>query len=81
MALEALDYVNTSKAEAGDDSIASNLQANLTKISSDLSAASDTVQAFSHMAGAGTEMLKTTSALLEDSRTGAKDTLSRLFSG
>lgn len=78
VALEALDYVNTSKAEAGDDSIASNLQANLTKISSDLSAASDTVQAFSHMAGAGTEMLKTTSALLEDSRTEAKDTLSRL---
>ncbi|HIX28671.1 MAG TPA: YhgE/Pip domain-containing protein [Candidatus Blautia stercoravium] len=78
VALEALEYVNTSKTQAGDDSLAANLQTNLTKISSDLSAASDTMQAFSHMAGAGTEMLKTTSALLEDSRTGAKDTLSRL---
>lgn len=78
VALEALQYVNTSRAEAGDDSVSANLQTNLSKISSDLSAAADTVLAFSHMAGAGTEMLQTTSTLLEDSRTGVKDTLSRI---
>jgi len=77
-ALDAFRFVSDVSAEKGDASLAENLSASLSDISSDLNSAAGTVQAFSDMTDAASLMLDTTSSILSQTGNGTKTSLSAL---
>ena len=77
-ALEAFQLVNNVADETDDQTIADNLSAALTQISTDLSSAAGTVQAFSDMANSAAIMLNTTTEFLSQSGSGTKASVNAL---
>ena len=71
-ALEAFQLVNNIADETDNQTIADNFSAALTQISTDLSSAAGTVQAFSDMANSAAIMLNTTTEFLSQSGSGTK---------
>ena len=77
-ALEAFQLVNNVADETDDQTIADNLSAALAQISTDLSSAAGTVQAFSDMANSAAIMLNTTTEFLSQSGSGTKASVNAL---
>ena len=77
-ALEAFQLVNNVADSTDNQTIADNLSASLTQISTDLSSAAGTVQAFSDMANSAAVMLNTTTEFLNQSGSGTKASVNAL---
>ena len=77
-ALEAFQLVNNVADETDDQTIADNLSAALAQISTDLSSAAGTIQAFSDMANSAAIMLNTTTEFLSQSGSGTKASVNAL---
>ena len=77
-ALEAFQLVNNVADNTDNQTIADNLSTSLTQISTDLSSAAGTVQAFSDMANSAAIMLNTTTEFLNQSGSGTKASVDAL---
>lgn len=77
-ALEAFQLVNNVADTTDNQTIADNLSAALTQISTNLSSAAGTVQAFSDMANSAAIMLNTTTEFLNQSGSGTKASVNAL---
>lgn len=77
-ALEAFQLVSNVADNTDNQTIADNLSAALTQISTDLSSAAGTVQSFSDMANSAAIMLNTTTEFLNQSGSGTKASVNAL---